>query len=168
MKECYNKKTQNSNAAMEKGGIKMALLRKKTPWEQEWRDLAKKEEKFIARRKEGPTSVLVKKLDRFIPEKLSETLNAAFFKGFQIIFEKGTGIIEKTYNKDKKEADFKVDNYAHELMQNKKSARTFTKRAKSSRTTNLNIKCRRYRSGPCGRRNSRHTPVYCHGAQKRL
>lgn len=117
----------------------MALLRKKTPWEQEWRDLAKKEEKFIARREEGPTSVLVKKLDRFIPEKLSETLNAAFFKGFQIIFEKGTGIIEKTYNKDKKEADFKVDNYAHELMQNKKSARTFTKRAKSSRTTNLMI-----------------------------
>ena len=139
MKECYNKKTQNSNAAIEKGGIKMALLRKKTPWEQEWRDLAKKEEKFIARRKEGPTSVLVKKLDRFIPEKLSETLNAAFFKGFQIIFEKGTGIIEKTYNKDKKEADFKVDTYANELMQNKKSARTFTKRAKSSKTANLMI-----------------------------
>ena len=46
-----------------------------------------KEEKFIARRKEGPTSVLVKKLDRFIPEKLSGTLNAAFFKGFQVIFE---------------------------------------------------------------------------------
>lgn len=117
----------------------MALLKKKTPWEQEWNDLSKKEEKYIARRKEGPTSVLVKKLDRFIPDKLSGTLNAAFFKGFQIIFEKGTGIIEKTYNKDKKEADFKVDTYANELMQNKKSARTFTKRAKSSKTANLMI-----------------------------
>lgn len=81
----------------------------------------------------------MKKLDRFIPDKLSGTLNAAFFKGFQIIFEKGTGIIEKTYNKDKKEADFKVDTYANELMQNKKSARTFTKRAKSSKTANLMI-----------------------------
>ena len=80
----------------------MASSRKKTPWEKEWLDLSKKEEKFIARRKEGPTSVLVKKLDRFIPSKLSDTLNAAFFKGFQVIFEKGTGIIEKTYNKDKK------------------------------------------------------------------
>ena len=60
----------------------MSSLRKKTPWEQEWQNLSKKEEKFIARRKEGPTSVLVKKLDCFIPEKLSVTLNAAFFKGF--------------------------------------------------------------------------------------
>ncbi|MGN1334042.1 MAG: EcsC family protein [Anaerovoracaceae bacterium] len=117
----------------------MAAFREKTPWEQEWHDLLKKEEKFIARRKEGPTSVLVKKLDRFIPDKLSSTLNAAFFKGFQVIFEKGTGIIEKTYNKDKKEADFKVDTYAHEVMKNKKSARTFTKRAKASKTANLMI-----------------------------
>ena len=119
--------------------IKMAALKKKTPWEQEWQNLSKKEEKFVARREEGPTSVLVKKLDRFIPEKLSGTLNAAFFKGFQVIFEKGTGIIEKTYNKDKKEADFKVDTYAHELMNNKKSARTFTKRAKSAKAANLMI-----------------------------
>ena len=117
----------------------MASSRKKTPWEKEWLDLSKKEEKFIARRKEGPTSVLVKKLDRFIPEKLSGTLNAAFFKGFQLIFEKGTGIIEKTYNKDKKEADFKVDTYAHELMNSKKSARTFTRRAKASKAANLMI-----------------------------
>ena len=117
----------------------MAALKKKTPWEQEWQNLSKKEEKFVARREEGPTSVLVKKLDRFIPEKLSGTLNAAFFKGFQVIFEKGTGIIEKTYNKDKKEADFKVDTYAHELMNNKKSARTFTKRAKSAKAANLMI-----------------------------
>lgn len=115
----------------------MTSVRKKTPWEREWQDLARKEQKFIARRKEGPTSVLVKKLDRFIPEKLSSTLNAAFFKGFQIIFEKGTGIIEKTYNREKKEADFKVDTYAHEIMNNKKSARTFTRRAKSSKAANL-------------------------------
>ena len=120
-------------------GIKMTALKKKTPWEQEWHDLARKEEKFIARRKEGTTSVLVKKLDRFIPDKLSGTLNAAFFKGFQVIFEKGTGIIEKTYNKDKKKADFKVDTYAHELKNNKKSARTFTKRAKSTKAANLMI-----------------------------
>ena len=117
----------------------MTSFRKKSPWEQEWHDLLKKEKKFITRRKEGPTSVLVKKLDRFIPEKLSSTLNAAFFKGFQVIFEKGTGIIEKTYNKDKKEADFKVNTYAHELMKNRKSARTFTKKAKASKAANLMI-----------------------------
>lgn len=114
-------------------------MSKKTPWEKEWHNLVKKEEKFVARRMEGPTFVLIKKLDRFIPEKLSSTLNAAFFKGFQLIFEKGTGIIEKTYNKDKKEADYKVNTLAHELMNNRKSAKSFTKQAKSAKATNLMI-----------------------------
>ncbi len=117
----------------------MSIFRKKTPWEKEWEDLEKKEEKFSAKRQEGPTFVLIQKLERFIPEKLSDTLNAAFFKGFQLIFEKGTGIIEKTYNKNKREADFKVNTLAHQLMNDKKSARNFTKQAKSAKATNLLI-----------------------------
>ncbi len=117
----------------------MAAFKRKSPWEKEWDDLAKKEAKFTAKRQEGPTFVLIKKLDRFIPEKLSGTLNGAFFKGFQIIFEKGTGIIEKTYNKNKRKADFKVNTLAYQLMNNRKSARNFTKQAKSAKATNLLI-----------------------------
>lgn len=117
----------------------MSTFRKKSPWEKEWDDLAKKEAKFAAKRQDGPTFVLIQKLDRFIPAKLSGTLNAAFFKGFQLIFEKGTGVIEKTYDKNKKEADFKVNEYTHELMGNHKSAKSFTKQARSAKTTNLLI-----------------------------
>ena len=61
----------------------MALFNKKSPWEKEWEDLLKKESKFAEKRQAGPTSVLINKLDRFVPEKLSGTLNAAFFKGFE-------------------------------------------------------------------------------------
>ena len=43
------------------------------------------------------------KISRFVPEKLDGTLKTAFFKAFELIFEKGTGIIEKTYNKEKKQ-----------------------------------------------------------------
>lgn len=107
--------------------------------EKEWDDLLKREAKFTAKRKEGPTSVLVKKLDRFVPEKLSGTLNAAFFKAFELIFEKGTSIIEKTYNKKKRETDFKVNTYANEIQADKKTARQFTKQAKSAKTMNLAI-----------------------------
>jgi hypothetical protein len=115
----------------------MALFNKKSPWEKEWDDLLKKESKFAEKRQAGPTSVLINKLDRFVPEKLSGTLNAAFFKGFEMIFEKGTGVIEKTYNKQQKEKDFQINTYAAELGADRKSVRKFTKQAKSAKATNL-------------------------------
>ena len=115
----------------------MSLFNKKSPWEKDWKDLEKKEEKFIAKRLEGPTFLLINKLDRFIPKKLSGTLDAAFAKGFALIFEKGTGIIEKTYNKEKKKASFKINTYASEVMADKQSVRNFTKQAKSAKATNL-------------------------------
>lgn len=117
----------------------MAFFHKKSPWEMEWADLAKREARFAAKRKEGPTSVLVKKLDRFVPDKLSGTLNAAFLKAFEVIFEKGTGIIEKTYNKSKRETGFKVNTYEAELSESRKSMRNFTKQAKSAKSLNLAI-----------------------------
>ena len=115
----------------------MALFNKKSPWEKEWEDLLKKESKFAEKRQAGPTSVLINKLDRFVPEKLSGTLNATFFKGFEMIFEKGTGVIEKTYNKQQKEKDFQINTYAAELGADRKSVRKFTKQAKSAKAANL-------------------------------
>ena len=115
----------------------MALFTKKSPWEKEWEDWLKKESKFAEKRQAGPTSVLINKLDRFVPSKLSSTLNAAFFKGFEVIFEKGTGVIEKTYNKEQKEKDFQINTYAAELGADRKAVRKFTKQAKSAKATNL-------------------------------
>lgn len=121
------------------GEIDMAITTKKTPWEKEWIDLQKKEARFTHRRKEGPTSVLMQKLDKVVPKKLSGTLNAAFYKAFAVVFEKGTGIIEKTYNKEKKETDFKVNTYASEISDSRRAAKTFTKQAKSAKGLNLLI-----------------------------
>lgn len=119
--------------------MNMAFYTKKSAWEREWDDLLKKEAKFTAKRKEGPTSVLMRKLDRVVPDKLSGTLNTAFFKAFELIFEKGTGIIEKTYNKEKKETDFKVNTYASEISDKRAAAKAFTKQAKSAKGLNLMI-----------------------------
>lgn len=115
----------------------MSAFSKKTAWDKEWNNLIKKEAKFIASRKEGPTSALIGKLDKVVPDKLSNTLDAAFSKGFALIFEKGTGVIEKTYNKEKKQTDFMVNTYATELKADKQSVRSFTKQAKSAKSTNL-------------------------------
>ena len=114
-------------------------MARKTPWQKEWNNLLKKEAKYRKKRVDGPTSLLLQKLDRFIPEKLSGTLAAAFFKAFQVIFEKGTRLIELTYNRKKKQADFMVNNYANEMYGNIKTARSFTKDAKGSRLLNMII-----------------------------
>ena len=117
----------------------MNLHSKKSPWDKDWKDLEKKEEKFKARRQEGPTSALINKWDRLIPKKLSSTLDAAFYKGFALIFEKGTGVIEKTYNKEKRKANFMINTYASEIKGDKQSVRNFTRHAKSAKTTNLMV-----------------------------
>lgn len=113
--------------------------RRKNPWEKEWDILLKKEAKYKAKRENGPTSELLMKLDRIIPSKLRGVLNAAFFKAFKVILEKGSFLIEKTYNKKRKEASFKVNTYASELILDSRAARKFIKAAKSSKKLNLLI-----------------------------
>ena len=114
-------------------------MAKKNPWQKEWANLVKKEARYRKKRVDGPTSVLLMKLDRFIPEKLSGTLAAAFFKAFQVIFEKGTRLIELTYNRKKKQMDFKLNKFANEMYGDHRSAYSFTRDAKGSRILNLLI-----------------------------
>ncbi len=114
-------------------------MARKSPWEKEWANLLRKEARYKKKRVDGPTSLLLMKLDRFIPEKLSGTLAAAFFKAFQVIFEKGTRLIELTYNRKKKQADFKLNQFANEMYGDLRSARSFTRDAKGSRLFNMII-----------------------------
>jgi len=114
-------------------------MSKKSPWEKEWNNLLKREARYCKKRVDGPTSVLIKKLDRIIPARLRSTFSAAFSKGFGVLFEKGTWLIEKTYNKKKKQSDFMINIYADELRQNSRSAHRFTRQARGSKFLNLTI-----------------------------
>ena len=114
-------------------------MARKDPWQKEWANLMKKEARYRKKRVDGPTSLLLMKLDRFIPEKLSGTLAVAFFKAFQVIFEKGTRLIELTYSRKKKQMDYKLNKFVNEMYGDSKSAHSFTKDAKGSRLMNLII-----------------------------
>ena len=107
--------------------------------EKEWQRLCKAEQSYLT--KALPVSELQwqKKIEKYVPDKLEQTLNKAFYKAFELIFEKGTGVIEKTYNKEKKEQDFKINKYAANLKNNAKSVRVFNKKAKSSQAINTAI-----------------------------
>lgn len=104
--------------------------------EKEWIKIIKAEGKFIDRNLHKKESGWQQKLEKHIPEKLSHNLNMAFYKAFEMIFEKGTGIIEKTYNKEKRQKEHQVNAYRAETMGSRKSLKVFGKQAKASQNVN--------------------------------
>lgn len=110
---------------------------KQTPWEKEWDKLVMQEERFLSAKPPGAAAVLNGKLEKYVPEKLQATLDMAFYKAFQLIFTKGTGVIEKTYDKDKRSTDYKIRSYAADLKGNRKSLSVFRKKAGLVQTVNL-------------------------------
>lgn len=54
-----------------------------------------------------------------VPEKVYESLRIVFRKTFEIIFEKGTGMIEKTYKKDELSKNFQMRDFSIELNNRK-------------------------------------------------
>ncbi|MBS5430477.1 MAG: EcsC family protein [Lachnospiraceae bacterium] len=109
-------------------------------WEKEWTALEKKEARYLMRRREEKTSsALQQKLEEKIPEKLEETLNTAFIKAFDLVFEKGTGLIEKTYNKGQQKTDYHVREYAAGLKESRKTVKAFGRQSQGTRMKNLMI-----------------------------
>ncbi len=68
-------------------------------FEREWSRQLAAEKKYIAEREKRGDSRLNAFLQTKVPEKLKDTLDTGFAKAFELIFAKGTGVIEKTYNR---------------------------------------------------------------------
>lgn len=113
------------------------MFQRKTPFEAEWEKLQKKEQKFLQSRAEQNDSFLNKKLAEKVPAKLQGTLDMAFAKAFGTIFAKGTDVIEKTYKKEELQKTYKINKYADEIRQSKKSLKAFGKKAENSGRVNL-------------------------------
>jgi len=113
------------------------MFQRKSPLELEWEKLQKKEQKFLKNREEQKESFLNQKLSEKVPAKLQGTLDKAFAKAFGMIFEKGTDVIEKTYKKEELQKTYKINEYANEVRQNRKSLKAFGKKAESSGRVNM-------------------------------
>ena len=64
---------------------------KQNPVEKEWAAVVKAEERFCAM----PCSAdggLAGKITRYVPQKLETTLHTAFYKAFELIFDRGTPV----------------------------------------------------------------------------
>lgn len=108
-------------------------------WEKEWVKILKREEKFQISAQEKKTSVVKQTLEEKIPEKAQSTLNQAFGKAFYLVLDKGTAVIEKTYQREELEHNFKINSFALEVKNNKKTAKVFRKNANASSNKNILI-----------------------------
>lgn len=113
------------------------LIKKMTPWEREWRALEKREQQYLDKKKAKKISALNQLLEDKVPPNLQGRLDTAFSKAFGLVFEKGTGIIEKTYKKQQMEEDYQIHAFTAEVKKDRKSLRNFSKKANTSGNKNL-------------------------------
>lgn len=113
------------------------MRQKGSPLKQEWSKLEKQETTYLQKRSSKAESKLNQLLEAKIPANLQSTLDAAFSKAFYLVFEKGTGIIEKTYKKDELQKNYQINEYAAYIRDDKKSLKVFSRKAAGAGNVNL-------------------------------
>ena len=110
------------------------MFQKKTPLEKEWKRMRRREVRFLKSRSNQKESFLNRKLADKVPEKLQSTLDMAFEKAFTLIFEKGSGVIDRTFQKEKLQESYQMNEFADSLKHNRKSIHSFTKKAEGRKS----------------------------------
>lgn len=108
------------------------MIKRKTPLQKEILLLEKQEKRYLEQRQKQSDSKLNKLLEDKVPDKLQETLEKAFCSAFRLIFLKGISVIEKTYKKEELEKDFKVQDYANQIKNDRKSLKSIRENAGST------------------------------------
>ncbi len=115
------------------------MFQRKKAIDIEWEKLQKREKRFLSARENQKESFINQKLEEKVPTKLQETLDKAFAKAFGLIFEKGTGVIEKTFRPEEMKKDFKIKEFTNEVRQSRKSLKAFGKKAEATGNINLAV-----------------------------
>lgn len=74
-----------------------------------------------------------------VPEKIYVNLEKAFYKAFSLIFEKGTGVIEKTFNQESLEQDYQIQEFTFRTKANQASLRKFRRAVKTAGLKNMAV-----------------------------
>lgn len=101
---------------------------KQNPVEKEWAAVVKAEERFLRHAMPARTAGWQEKITRYVPQKLETTLHTAFYKAFELIFDRGTPVIEKTYQREKKEQNYKINAYTAEVRDTRHALRAIWER----------------------------------------
>lgn len=113
------------------------MLNKLSPLEREWNAFLRKEEKLVKRYEKVTEPFWEKKLKTVIPEQVREKLEAAFYTAFKAILKNGLGMIEKTYSKERLQAEFKTREYAQTVLSTRKNLAACRKNAGKQTVRNV-------------------------------
>ena len=107
--------------------------------EKNLKKLLKQEEKLMQQPGGTFMKPLTDKVEDKIPQELYSKLQQAFYMGFKTIFEKGNGIIEKTYDRDQLMLEHEVYDASFEKLNKKKSLKGINKLASKGNLKNMGI-----------------------------
>ena len=102
---------------------------KRDAWEQEFRAVWRREERFLRQYECPPKSPLDQKVSELVPEKLIETLRAAFEKAVAVVFDKGSGVVIRENRRAEQQRTYQINAYAAHLQETRRSLRAFSKAA---------------------------------------
>lgn len=105
----------------------------------QWKTMEAKELSFLQRQYEDGASEISDAVMSKVPEKFDATLKTMFAKAFALIFEKGTGVIEKTYRKNRHTEVFNRNAEKHEEVENKMTTGAFSLHSGLTRAKNVVI-----------------------------
>lgn len=105
----------------------------------EWKKMEKAEAAYLKRNLSKEGSAWKNKVSKYVPDQFESILTEAFFKAFRLVFDKGMPVIEKTYDREKKEKDYKVQKFAAQLKNDPGSVKAFRQTAAKSRIKNSGI-----------------------------
>ncbi len=90
--------------------------------QKEWKALQKRESRIeVVFEKEQNGTGWRQMLESKVPDKIRTNLEKAFCVAFTTVFEKGTGIIEKSYDRQKILDNVQIQNYAFQVKADRKS-----------------------------------------------
>lgn len=97
----------------------------------EIKKIEKREKKLRCEKLNSKPSALIVTVEEKIPDKVYKALKRAFSKAFDIVFNRGTFAIEKTFNKSNVKNEFQVKDFALNINPNRKVIKSL-KRTKNN------------------------------------
>lgn len=103
-------------------------------WRKSILEVEKREKAFLD--KEKTEIALKEEIYKKVPDKLIGTLQFAFIKAFKLVFTQGTGLIEKTFNKEDLDIEFMANDYIIDKKTTKKNIKRLDKLSGKSNLVN--------------------------------
>ncbi|MBQ2699335.1 MAG: EcsC family protein [Firmicutes bacterium] len=120
-------------------GVAVAVFpfKKQTAIEKEYAALIRKEARLRRKATKAEPARWKERLEEKVPQKVYVSLQEAFCKAFELVFTKGVGIIERTYDRNAIEEDHAVQDYAVQVKGGRRELKQLRRRAARAGTLNM-------------------------------